>query len=126
MPRLRLSVLSLRYSSWSMRAWLALRHAGAEFVTETAAEIDPTEYARSGDALAARRKLGSVTGQFPVLHVDDTAIHESLAICEWANEAYPDAHLWPADSLARARARAISCEMSSGFANIRNHLSCHP
>lgn len=117
-----------------MRAWLALRHAGADFVTDTA-EVDlskrnPTAHAdgsneRSGDTLAARRKLGSVTGLFPVLHVDDTPIHESLAICEWVNEAYPAAHLWPADSLARARARAISCEMISSFANIRTHLSCH-
>lgn len=35
MPTLRLFVLSLRYSSWSMRPWLALTHAGAVFETET-------------------------------------------------------------------------------------------
>jgi hypothetical protein len=37
MPRLELTVLSLRYSSWSMRPWLALTQAQAEFVTETVA-----------------------------------------------------------------------------------------
>ena len=31
MANLKLTVLSLRYSSWSMRAWLALTLAGAEF-----------------------------------------------------------------------------------------------
>ena len=134
MSTLRLSVLSLRYSSWSMRPWLALKHAGADVVVDTV-ELDlgkrnpndPADAAmeKSGEALASRRKLGSVTGLFPVIRVGDTAIHESLAICEWVNEAYPDAKLWPADPLARARARAISCEMVSGFANIRTHLSCH-
>lgn len=124
MPTLRLSVLSLRYSSWSMRPWLALRHAGADFVTETA-EVDLSKRDPSDEKRATRRKLGSVTGLFPVLHVDDTAIHESLAICEWVNEAFPDAMLWPSDPLARARARSLSCEMLTGFSNIRAHLSCH-
>ena len=35
MPKLTLTVLSLRYSSWSMRPWLVLTHAGAKFETET-------------------------------------------------------------------------------------------
>ncbi len=117
-----------------MRPWLALRHAGADFVTDTV-EVDlskrnPNHHAdaaaeKSGDTLDARRKIGSVTGLFPVLHVDDSAIHESLAICEWANETFPAANLWPADTLARARARSLSCEMLTGFSNIRTHLSCH-
>lgn len=134
MTTLRLCVLSLRYSSWSMRPWLALKHAGAGVAVETV-ETDlskrkpnePSDAAleKSGEKLAERRKLGSVTGLFPVLHVGDTAIHESLAICEWANDAFPKAGLWPQDELARARARALSCEMLTGFANIRTHLSCH-
>lgn len=134
MSSLRLTVLSLRYSSWSMRPWLALRHAGANFITDTV-EVDLTKRnpnnpgdaaaEKAGDTLRARRKIGSVTGLFPVLHVDDVAIHESLAICEWVNEMFPEANLWPTDTLARARARALSCEMVSGFSNIRTHLSSH-
>lgn len=134
MPPLRLYVLSLRYSSWSMRPWLALRHANAPFTTETV-EVElgkrnpnePTDGSddKSGPALAARRKLGSVTGLFPVLHVGDAPIHESLAICEWAAEAFPEARLWPEDPVVRAQARAVSCEMLSGFANVRTHLSSH-
>jgi glutathione S-transferase len=131
MQPLSLSVISLRYSSWSMRPWLALHHAGASFTTDTA-EIDlqkqnPAQATApsAGDSLAARRSKGSVTGLFPVLAVGDARIHESLAICEWVNDAFPAAGLWPDDALTRARARSLACEMHSGFASIRTHLSCH-
>jgi len=136
MPRLKLTVLSLRYSSWSMRPWLALTHAGATFETETVelahmqkqadfskGSIDLTNIQPT--PLADRRALGSVHGLFPVLRVDDVPIHESLAICEYVAEAFPDAGLWPEDIVHRARARAISCEMVGGFANMRAELACH-
>jgi glutathione S-transferase len=118
-----------------MRPWLVLTHAGAKFTTETVdlplgkqtlAELDDTvsEDARAQE-LRERRAKGSVTGLFPVLYVDETPIHESLAICEWANETYPAAGLWPKDSLKRARARAISSEMASSFLNLRSYMSSH-
>jgi glutathione S-transferase len=123
MPALELTVLSLRYSSWSMRPWLALTHAGAKFATET------VELAQMGTpdapSLAERRKLGSVRGLFPVLRVDGTPIHESLAICEYVAETFPQADLWPADIVRRAEARAISCEMLSGFGDLRREMFCH-
>lgn len=127
-----LVVLSLRYSSWSMRAWVALRHAGIQFETRTVVlEQQTTQTAEGGvvrsgidaEELKRRREAGSVTGQFPVLWVDGTPIHESLAICEWAAEQVPT--LWPRDPLARAQARAHALEMVTGFANVRQHMSCH-
>jgi glutathione S-transferase len=118
-----------------MRPWLVLTHAGAEFATQTVdlqlgkqdltASDDTTTDEASAQELHARRTQGSVTGLFPVLYVGDTPIHESLAICEWANEAYPTARLWPEDTLTRARARALASEMTSGFAQLRTHMSCH-
>lgn len=121
MPTLKLTVLSLRYSSWSMRPWLALTAAGAKFETETV----PLELGTANPpSLAERRKLGSVRGLFPVLRVDGTPIHESLAICEYVAEAFPQAGLWPADPVRRAEARAISCEMLSGFGDLRREMSC--
>jgi glutathione S-transferase len=57
--------------------------------------------------------------------VGDTPIHESLAICEYVAERFPDARLWPAEPLQRAAARAICSEMISGFSAMRNELSCH-
>ncbi len=125
-PALRLRVLSLRYSSWSIRPWLALHHAGLPFETETV-ELDALgalATAESDDELTDRRRRGSVSGFFPVLWVGDTPIHESLAICEWVAESRPD--LWPADRLERARARALCSEMATGFPQLRTHLSCHP
>jgi glutathione S-transferase len=124
MSKLKLTVLSLRYSSWSMRPWLVLYHTGAPYDTETV-EL-PHMARRSEDtSLADRRKLGSVRGLFPVLRVGDTPIHESLAICEYVADTFPDARLWPAEPLLRAAARAICSEMVSGFSAMRNELSCH-
>jgi glutathione S-transferase len=129
---LRLRVISLRYSSWSMRPWLALTHAGAPFVTDTVGvQLDEQHAIAHPDEDVARAELqkrrseGSVTGLFPVLLVDGVPIHESLAICEWTNEAYPGAGLWPERAIDRARARAISSEMASDFTLLRTHLSCH-
>ena len=124
MSKLKLTVLSLRYSSWSMRPWLALYHTGAPFETETVALPHMSREAEA-TSLGDRRKLGSVRGLFPVLRVDGTPIHESLAICEYVADAFPDAHLWPAESLQRAAARAICTEMVSGFTSMRNEMSCH-
>lgn len=135
---LTLHVISLRYSSWSIRALLPLWHAGAEPEIRTV-ELELSHQGKSGPAtndeayvraaaaqLAHRRTLGSITGNFPVLDVDGTAIHEALAICEWTAEQFPDAQLWPSATLPRAQARALSCEMASGFQNLRTHMSCHP
>jgi glutathione S-transferase len=124
MSKLKLTVLSLRYSSWSMRPWLVLYHTGAPFETETVALPHMARQSET-TSLTDRRKLGSVRGLFPVLRVDGTAIHESLAICEYVADAFPDAHLWPAEPLQRAAARAICSEMVSGFSAMRNELSCH-
>jgi glutathione S-transferase len=62
-------------------------------------------------------------GKVPVLHHDDVAIWDSLAICEYAAELAPAARLWPADRAERARARAISAEMHAGFAPLRRDMS---
>jgi glutathione S-transferase len=120
MPELKLTVLSLRYSSWSIRPWLALTHARAVFETETV-ELGNFETT----TLAARRKLGSVSGLFPILRVDGEPIHESLAISEFVAESFPEAGLWPDATLDRARARAVCSEMVSDFAAMRSEMTCH-
>jgi glutathione S-transferase len=62
-------------------------------------------------------------GRVPVLHHDGVVIWDSLAICEYLNELVPEAQLWPIDRARRARARAISAEMHSGFVALRTHMS---
>lgn len=120
-----------------MRALLPLLHANAPVVVKTAeldlsrqgdppAELEADAFVKAAaEKLAHRRSLGSVTGYFPTLWVDGTPIHESLAINEWTAETYPNAKLWPQDTLKRAQTRSLCAEMASNFSNLRNHMSCH-
>src|SRR5206468_2691586 len=59
----------------------------------------------------------------PVLVHGELKIWESLAICEYLAETFPEARLWPDGSPARAIARAVSNEMHAGFAHLRQALS---
>ncbi len=111
---LTLYVGSKRYSSWSLRPYLALVHAGVAFDCEVILLDRPTTRAEIAKVNPARR--------VPVLHDDDLVIWDSLAICEYVNELAPAAQLWPADRAQRARARAISAEMHSGFAALRGNM----
>jgi glutathione S-transferase len=111
---LTLYVGSKRYSSWSLRPYLALAQTGVQFDCKTIL-LD------QDDTKANIAKVNPA-GRVPVLHHDDLIIWDSLAICEYANELYPDAQLWPADRKARARARAISAEMHSSFAPLRRDM----
>ena len=53
---------------------------------------------------------------------DGIKVWDTLAIAEYLNELKPDAKLMPADRADRARCRAISGEMHSGFSNLRSAL----
>jgi glutathione S-transferase len=63
----------------------------------------------------------SPAGKVPVLVDGDLHVWDSLAILEYLAEREP--RIWPADAGLRARARSISAEMHSGFANLRQHMS---
>jgi len=102
---------NLNYSSWSIRALLMVRHLGLE-VEE---EIVPLDFPDT----TARLAEISPTRKVPLLLTDDETVWDSLAIIEWLADRYPDAGVWPADPKARARARAISAEMHSGFPALR-------
>ena len=103
------------WSSWSMRPWLALKHAGIAF-DERLVRL------RREDTREALRAAGSPSGQVPVLKTDDgLVIWDSLAICEWAAERAP--HLWPADASARALARSATAEMHAGYPALRSEFS---
>jgi glutathione S-transferase len=102
------------YSSWSLRPWLALRHAGAA-IEEVLIPLDQAD-----SAINLRRH--SPSGRVPVLRHGALTIWETLAICEYLAEQFPDARLWPADRGVRAHARAVSNEMHAGFAALRDNL----
>jgi glutathione S-transferase len=114
MPDLTLVIGSKRLSSWSLRAWLAMTATAAPF-DEVVIPLDTPE---------TRQKIlaHSPSGRVPALKVDGQVIWESLAICEYLAERFPEAGLWPADAPARAHARAVAAEMHAGFAALREHM----
>lgn len=104
-----------KWSTWSLRPWLALKRSGLPFTevlielrqenNQTEAEILPHSPSGLVPALKLPSKLGGAV------------IVDSLAICEYVAERAPS--LWPADPIARAMARAAAAEMHSGFASLR-------
>jgi glutathione S-transferase len=113
---LRLVCGNLNYSSWSIRPWLALKHAALPFrIHDVGLKTEP--------GWKERILSFSGAGNVPILVDGSLSVHESLAICEYVAELAPAAQLWPADSKLRARGRAISCEMHSGFASLRQAMS---
>lgn len=111
--RYTLVIGNKNYSSWSMRAWLLMRLAGAPFEEKTVLLY------RQGSR-AEVEALGGETGLVPVLIEGATAIWDTLAITETLAEAYP--HLWPADPARRARARSYAGEVHSSLNALRNAM----
>lgn len=114
MSGLELIVANKNYSSWSLRPWLALKHAGLAF-DEVVVPLKRPD---------TRERLLSYTGaaKVPVLRHGDLTIWDSLAILEYVAELAPDAGLWPADPAARAVARAAAAEMHSSFTALRSNM----
>ena len=108
---LTLIIGTKRYSSWSLRPWLALKAAGIAF-----REI---EIALRQPETKAEILKHSPSGKVPLLDDDGFKVWDSLAICEYLAERFPAAGLWPDDSRARAVARAVAAEMHSGFMPLR-------
>lgn len=114
MAQLRIILGNKNYSSWSLRAWLALTHTGAEFEEE----VIPLYR----EDTRAKLRAQSPSLKVPCLHDGELKISDSLAICEYLAEKFPAAKLWPADVTARAKARVAAARMHSGFFAIRNHM----
>jgi glutathione S-transferase len=111
---LTLIIGNKNYSSWSLRPWIAMKVAGIAFA-ETVISLDAPDF---------KARVGAVsgTGKVPVLSDGNIHVWESLAILEYLAEKFPDAGLWPADTAARAHARAIANEMHGGFLPLRRLL----
>jgi glutathione S-transferase len=113
---MELVIGSKAWSSWSLRPWLALKRTGAPFQ-----EIEiPLRQGAATDAAIAEH---SPSRQVPVLKVGDLTIWDSLAICEYLAETYPDAKLWPADPILRALGRSAAAEMHGGFQALRGECA---
>ncbi|CAA7615031.1 Glutathione S-transferase [Candidatus Terasakiella magnetica] len=108
---LTLVIGSKRYSSWSLRPWLALKM--------TATPFREVEIALRQPDTKARILEWSPSGKVPLLMDGAVKVWDSLAICEYLAERFPEAGLWPEAQGARAVARAACAEMHSGFMPLR-------
>jgi len=100
------------YSSWSLRAWLMLKHSRVDFDELRIPLFVP----------GAKELLldNSPAGMVPVYREGKLVVWDTLAIGEYLYESHPA--LWPADRDARARARSVSAEMHSGFVPLRKNM----
>ncbi len=106
------------YSSWSMRPWLALFWSGLEF-EDVLIDLDQEGYGNR--QIKAVLKV-SPTGTVPAMQHNNLKIWDSLAICEYIAEIAPN-KLWPEEQNIRAHARALVCEVHSGFSNMRDKFT---
>ncbi|MDH3354733.1 MAG: glutathione S-transferase family protein [Chromatiales bacterium] len=106
------------YSSWSLRPWLLLKEKKIPF-EETKV---PLYVEGSEEAILEH----SPSGKVPAFVREGITVWDSLAICEYISELYPEKLCWPEDIESRALARSVSHEMHSGFFAIRNdlHMNC--
>lgn len=111
---LKLVIANKNYSSWSMRPWVALMAFGIPF-EEIRIGLDRPD-------TASRIARYSSAGRVPVLIAGETTVWDSLAICEYLAEQFPDKGLWPHEVTARAMARSICAEMHSGFTGLRSAM----
>jgi glutathione S-transferase len=103
------------YSSWSMRPWVVL----------TAFDIPFKEIRILLDQPDTTKRIAefSLAGRVPLLIDGDLTVWDSLAICEYLAESFPERKLWPQDTAARASARSICAEMHSSFLSMRSTMS---
>jgi glutathione S-transferase len=115
MSELTLYIGNKNYSSWSLRAWLALKQVGTPF-KEVVIPLDWP--GKQPSQILAH----SPSGKVPALRYGEMVVWDSLAICEYLADEFKQSHLWPDERIARATARSASAEMHSGFPNLRSQL----
>src|ERR1700758_2703650 len=110
MAPLTLVIANRNYSSWSLRAWLLMKHLGVAF-DEIVIALDRP------DTREQIERYGP-SGRVPVLRHGQLCVWDSLAICEYVAELTGGG--WPKAQQAGAGARAVSAEMHSGFSTLRS------
>lgn len=111
---LTLVIGNKRYSSWSLRGWLAARLTGQPLAEEMIWLDRPETRA----ALLAV----SPAARVPVLKHQGRTVWDSLAIGLYLERQFPQAGLLPAEPDAQAHCLAIVAEMHAGFAALRGAL----
>ena len=114
---MKLVIGSKNYSSWSLRPWLLLKAFDVPFEEQIVSLLG------LGTPGLTRRLLDySPSARVPVLIDDQRVVWDTLAICEYISEQYLSGRGWPSNPSCRARARAITAEMHSGFVALRTAM----
>jgi glutathione S-transferase len=111
---MKLVIGNKNYSSWSLRAWILMHHARVPFE-----EVNISLFTDQGREMIDK---WCPAKRVPVLHDGPLVLWDSLAICEYIADKVTETSLWPERSDERARARAMSAEMHSGFADLRRSM----
>ena len=94
----KLYIGTKRYSSWSLRGWLAVHLAGLD--------VEEVLIPLTGGGTTAAIKAVTPTGLVPYLEHRGARVWESLAILEYCAEFAPA--LWPEDRVLRALLRSAA------------------
>src|SRR3954447_10189976 len=107
MPEGRLLIGNKRYSSWSMRGWLAVHLAGLEV------EEVLIPFVRDAGLVTPAIAAATPAGLVPYLEHRGARVWESLSICESCADRARGFGL--EDRAAGAAARSLSAEMAAGL-----------
>ncbi|WP_448255178.1 glutathione S-transferase family protein [Ottowia oryzae] len=115
---LKLYIGNKNYSSWSMRPWVLMTQKGIPFDEV----MVPFGNEVGGVDEAFKRTIRAINpaGTVPVLVDGALVVWDTLAIAEYLAEKFPELHLWPRETPARARARSVVAEMHAGFTALRS------
>jgi len=113
MSKFTLVIGNKNYSSWSLRAWLWMRHLQLGF-EERRVRLYHQDTPLHLDGLFSAAKV-------PVLIHRGLEIWDSLAILEYLSALFPEQAL-PAEIKAHAVMRSLCAEMHSSFPNLRSEL----
>ncbi|MCF6329062.1 MAG: maleylacetoacetate isomerase [Henriciella sp.] len=102
-------------SSASYRLRIALEMKGVAFESITI-DLHPNVREHQRDAY---RRLNPQM-RVPAIEVDGQVIGQSMAIMEWIDETWPEPSLFPADSVARLKARAFANTIASDVHPLNN------
>ena len=112
---MKLIIGNKKYSSWSMRGWLACKQSGVSFKEETV-----SLYGKGWKKRKNQVDLIPSAGKVPTLWDNETVVWDSLAIIDWLANKVGHDRFWPKDPIANAMARSLSAEMHSSFQALRS------
>ncbi|WP_199556287.1 glutathione S-transferase [Sandaracinobacteroides hominis] len=113
---MKLYIANRRYSSWSLRGWLAAKQSGLPFE-----EVMVDIYADGWAAQKTEGVFGEGNSRVPILEDDGAVVWNALAIIDWLDRKSGGTKFWPTEPKARAFATSIAAEMQAGFLPLRQN-----